>query len=438
MKKYEINVGLLGWGTVGTGVSRILVNQNHRIYQNTGLSLKLLRIAKRTLPAYRSGIDLAGGCLTTDANAVVDDPDIEIVVELIGGTTNSRELILRAMQNGKSIVTANKALIAKCGAELFQLAQKQGVSLNFEASAAGGIPIIKTLRESFAGNQIESIYGIVNGTCNYILTEMQKNGRDFSEALEMAQGKGYAEEDPTFDIEGTDAAQKLIILTALAHHISVPLNRVHTEGITKITQKDLQYAQELGYTIKLLAITKLKGTQIDVRVHPTLIPDHSMLANVSDAFNAVCVIGDAVGPTLFYGQGAGEMPTASAVVADIIDTARSITGNSHVLVPRAWISKPRSDISISSINDIETRYYLRLVVQDCPGVLAQIGTILGNRNISIASVIQKEPHCKNTVSLVILTHRSSEANMRLARVEIDNLEVVQEELILIRIEEFDF
>ena len=438
MGKSEINVGLLGWGTVGTGVSRILVNQKHRIYQNTGLSLNLSKIVKRTLPAYRSGIDLAKGCLTTDASAIVDNPDIEIVVELIGGTIGSRELISRAMRNGKSIVTANKALIAECGAELFQLAQKQGVSLNFEASTAGGIPIIKTLRESFAGNKIESICGIVNGTCNYILTEMQKNGRDFSDALGMAQDKGYAEEDPTLDIEGTDAAQKLTILAALAHHISVPLNRVHTEGITKITQNDIQYAQELGYAIKLLAITKLKGTQIDVRVHPTLIPNYSMLANVSDAFNAVCVIGDAVGPTLFYGQGAGEMPTASAVVADIIDAARSIAGSSHVPTPPAWVSKPHSDFSIGSINDVETRYYLRLVVRDCPGVLAQVGAILGNQDISIASVIQKEPHCKDSVSLVILTHKACEANMRLARIEIDNLEVVQEELTLIRIEEFDF
>ena len=438
MGKSEINVGLLGWGTVGTGVSRILVNQKHWIYQNTGLSLNLSKIVKRTLPAYRSGIDLAKGCLTTDASAIVDNPDIEIVVELIGGTIGSRELISRAMRNGKSIVTANKALIAECGAELFQLAQKQGVSLNFEASTAGGIPIIKTLRESFAGNKIESICGIVNGTCNYILTEMQKNGRDFSDALGMAQDKGYAEEDPTLDIEGTDAAQKLTILAALAHHISVPLNRVHTEGITKITQNDIQYAQELGYAIKLLAITKLKGTQIDVRVHPTLIPNYSMLANVSDAFNAVCVIGDAVGPTLFYGQGAGEMPTASAVVADIIDAARSIAGSSHVPTPPAWVSKPHSDFSIGSINDVETRYYLRLVVRDCPGVLAQVGAILGNQDISIASVIQKEPHCKDSVSLVILTHKACEANMRLARIEIDNLEVVQEELTLIRIEEFDF
>ena len=438
MEKSEINVGLLGWGTVGTGVSRILVNQKHRIYQNTGLNLNLLRIAKRTLPAYRSGIDLAENCLTTDVNAIVDNPDIEIVVELIGGTTDSLELISRAMQNGKSIVTANKALIAECGADLCQLAQKQEVSLKFEASTAGGIPIIKTLRESFAGDKVESIYGIVNGTCNYILTEMQKNGRDFSEALEMAQDKGYAEEDPTLDIEGIDAAQKLTILTALAHHISVPLNQVHTEGITKITQNDIQYAQELGYAIKLLAITKLRETQIDVRVHPTLIPNNSMLANVSDAFNAVCVIGDAVGPTLFYGQGAGEMPTASAVVADIIDAARSITGNSHLSIPPAWVSKPRSDFSIGSIDDIETRYYLRLVVRDCPGVLAQIGTILGNRDISIASVIQKEPHCKDSVPLVILTHKACEANMYLARIEIDNLEVVQEKLTLIRIEEFDF
>ncbi len=436
MDKSCINVGILGWGTVGTGVSKILMNQHALIAKNSGTELRLKKIVKRTLPATREGVELPVDCLTTNPADVIDDPDIDIVVELIGGVTEAHDLIRRAIQNGKHVVTANKALLAEYGRELFQLASEHQVSLNFEASTAGGIPIIKTLQESFAGNQIHSLYGIVNGTCNYILTEMHKRTVDFSDVLKVAQDMGYAEADPTLDVEGIDAAQKLILLIALAYRSSISLPQLHVEGITNITQKEIQYARELGYVIKLLAIAKLTdGNRVEARVHPTLVPERSLLANVGGAFNAVCVIGDAVGPTLFYGQGAGEMPTASAVVADIIDAAKSAQQGVSTPISQAWLAGAQAEVDICSIDDIETRYYIRFVVADRPGVLAKIGTILGNWHISIASVIQKDPHGMDTVSLVMLTHTAREKNMKAALAQIYMLEEVREEAQLIRIEE---
>ena len=431
-----INVGILGWGTVGTGVSKILVNQNALIAKNSGTQLCLKKIVKRTLPASRPGVTLPADCLTTEPSEVVDNPDIDVVVELIGGVSESRTLISRALQNGKHVVTANKALLAEYGAELFQLASRNQVSLNFEASTAGGIPIIKTLQESFAGNQIRSLYGIVNGTCNYILSEMHERDVQFADVLKAAQEKGYAEADPTLDVEGIDAAQKLILLIALAYRSNISLEHLHVEGITGITQKEIQYARELGYVIKLIAIAKLiDGNRVEARVHPTLLPERSLLANVGGAFNAVCVIGDAVGPTLFYGQGAGEMPTASAVVADIIDAAKSVQQGVSSPISQAWLADSQAEVSVCPIDDIETRYYLRFVVADRPGVLAKIGTILGNCDISIASVIQKEPHGIDTVSLVMLTHTAREKNMKAALAQIYTLEDVEGNAHLIRIEE---
>lgn len=431
-----INVGILGWGTVGTGVSKILVNQNALIAKNSGTQLCLKKIVKRTLPASRPGVTLPADCLTTEPSDVVDNPDIDVVVELIGGVSESRTLISRALQNGKHVVTANKALLAEYGAELFQLASRNQVSLNFEASTAGGIPIIKTLQESFAGNQIRSLYGIVNGTCNYILSEMHERDVQFADVLKAAQEKGYAEADPTLDVEGIDAAQKLILLIALAYRSNISLEHLHVEGITGITQKEIQYARELGYVIKLIAIAKLiDGNRVEARVHPTLLPERSLLANVGGAFNAVCVIGDAVGPTLFYGQGAGEMPTASAVVADIIDAAKSVQQGVSSPISQAWLADSQAEVSVCPIDDIETRYYLRFVVADRPGVLAKIGTILGNCDISIASVIQKEPHGIDTVSLVMLTHTAREKNMKAALAQIYTLEDVEGNAHLIRIEE---
>lgn len=436
MEKSYINIGILGWGTVGTGVSKILVNQNSLISKNSRVQLSLKKIVKRTLPATRVGIELPADCLTDDANDVVDNPEIDIVVELIGGVSEAHTLISRAIKNGKHVVTANKALLAEHGSELFQLAQKHNVSLNFEASTAGGIPIIKTLQESFTANQIQSIYGIVNGTCNYMLTEMNERGVDFTEILTDAQEKGYAEADPTLDVEGIDAAQKLSLLIALAYGVNISVDDFHVEGITDISQKEIQYARELGYVIKLLAIAKLTDdNRVEARVHPTLLPERSLLANVGGAYNAVCVVGSAVGPTLFYGQGAGEMPTASAVVADIIDAAKSIQRGVSSPISHAWLENSQTAISICPIDDIETRYYLRFVVIDRPGVLASIGSILGNCNISISSVIQKEPHCAETVSLMMLTHKAKEKDMKAALKQIYTLEVVKGDAKLIRIEE---
>ncbi|MDE0300009.1 MAG: homoserine dehydrogenase [Candidatus Poribacteria bacterium] len=437
MSKSNISVGLLGWGTVGTGVSKILSGRSDFISQHAGVELRLAKIAKRTLPAFRDGVDIPDGCLTTDPSEVVDNPEIDIVVELIGGVTDSRNLIGKAIRNGKHVVTANKALLAEHGRELFRLADENRVSLNFEASTAGGIPIIKTLRESFAANRIQSLYGIINGTCNFILSQMHEGDVDFEVVLKEAQAKGYAEADPTLDIEGHDAAQKLLLLTALAYGLNAPSDHLHVEGITKITQQDIQYARELGYVIKLLAIGKLNSAdRVEIRVHPTLLPTQSLLANVGGAFNAVCVIGDAVGPTLFYGQGAGEMPTASAVVADIIDAGKAISGERGARVSHAWQTDAKPDVSLCPIDDVETRYYVRLVVQDKPGVLAQISSVLGAHRISIASVIQKERYeTDETASLVIVTHIATEKNMQFAMKEIDALNVVTGESQLIRIEE---
>ncbi len=434
--KSSINIGILGWGTVGTGVSKILVNQNALISKNSGVKLSLKKVVKRTLPASRHGIKLPDDFLTTDPADVVDNPEIDIVVELIGGIADAQSLIKRAIRNGKHVVTANKALLAEYGGELFQLAQKHQVSLKFEASTAGGIPIIKTLQESFTANQIQSIYGIVNGTCNYMLTEMHEGGVDFADVLADAQEKGYAEADPTLDVEGIDAAQKLSLLIALAYGVNIPVDQFHVEGITDISQQEIQYSRELGYVIKLLAIAKLTDdNRVEARVHPTLLPDRSLLANVNGAYNAVCVTGSAVGPTLFYGQGAGEMPTASAVVADIIDAAKSIQLGISSHISHAWLDNVQSEITVCPIDDIETRYYLRFVVIDKPGVLASICSILGNYDISIASVVQKEPHDTETVSLMLLTHHAREKNMKDALEKILKLEVVKGGAKLIRIEE---
>ena len=438
MAKSEVNVGLLGWGTVGTSVSKILLNHQEQIFQTAGVRLNLTKVVKRTLPAHREGINLPENCLSTNPAEVIENPQIDIVVELIGGIDQAHQLITQAIRNGKHVVTANKALLAERGVELFQLADKHGVGLGFEASTAGGIPIIKALTDSFPGNQIQAIYGIVNGTCNYILTQMHEQMTSFDAALSAAQDKGYAESDPTLDIEGIDAAHKLAILSSLAYNAHLPFERVHVEGITRITDREIQHAQEFGYVIKLLAITKKTTRGIEARVHPTLIPEKSILANVSDAFNAGCVVGDAVGPTLFYGRGAGGMPTASAVVADIVGAGRSASTGVVNPLPKGWITNESAQGVVSSIAEIETRYYLHLIVRDRPGVLAKIGQVLGQCNIGIAAVIQKESHGTDTASLVIITHQALENNMIQARQLINQLEVVSGDSILIRIEELDF
>ena len=438
MEKSEVNVGLLGWGTVGKSVSKILIRQRKNILKKSGVNLNLTKIAKRTMPLESQDIDLPNNCLTTDPSEVVNGSGIDVVVELIGGVDTAFDLVTQAIENGKHVVTANKALLAERGAELFQLANQKGVFLGFEASTAGGIPIIKALRESFSGNQIQSMHGIINGTCNYILTQMHEQMTSFNVALASAQEKGYAEADPTLDIEGIDAAHKLSILSSLAYSTYLPFDKIYVEGITKITDKEIQYAREFGYVIKLLAIAKMTDSGIEARVHPALIPERSILANVSGAFNGVYLVGDAVGPTLFYGQGAGGMPTASAVVADIIEAGQAAAGGLVNLKTGGWIKEESSGVEISSIAEVKTRYYMRLVVRDQPSVLAEIGQALGDCQISIAAVTQKAPQTCDTVSLVIITHKALEKNMDLAREKLSKLEVVEDDFTVIRIEELDF
>ncbi len=433
----NINVGLIGWGTVGTGVSKILVDKLSLIKKKTGVDVELLKIADRNVPCTREGVNIEPERLTKHPEDVIIDPKIDIVVELIGGIDDAKKYILTAIANGKHIVTANKMLLAQHGREIFKAAHEKNVSIRFEASVAGGIPIIRSIREGFAANRIQAVYGIVNGTTNYILTQMSDKGTDFDTALKEAQDAGFAENDPTADIKGFDPAQKIAILTSLAYGTDINFKDVYTEGITEVTQKDIQYAKEFGYAIKLLAISKLSGGKVEMRVHPTMLPIRSMLASVNGVFNAVYVVGDEVGDAMFYGRGAGREPTSSAVVADIIDTAKDIANNSPMPIPYCYKNGQSENIPLRPISECRTKYYLRYVVVDRAGVLAQIAGILGNHNISIASVIQREQHGRDTVYVIMLTHEAVEANMQKAISQIDQLGVVRDKTMLIRIEEGD-
>lgn len=435
MDKSEINIGLIGWGTIGVGVSRILVDKPTLIRKKTGVDVELRKIADRNVPCTREGVNIDPEKLTKYPEDVINDPGIDIVVELIGGVEDAKRYILTAIANGKHIVTANKMLLAQHGREIFQAAYEKNISLRFEASVAGGIPIIRSIREGFPANRMQAVYGIVNGTTNYILTQMSDKGTDFDTALQEAQDAGFAEKDPSADIEGLDPAHKIAILTSLAYGIDIDFEAVYTQGITSITQKDIQYAREFGYTIKLLAISKLSDGQVEVRVHPTMIPARSMLASVNGVFNAVYVVGDEVGDAMFYGRGAGREPTASAVVADIIDTAKDIASNSPMSIPSCWQPGQTENIPIRPISGCRTKYYVRYVAVDQAGVLAQIAGIMGYHNISIASVIQRDQHGPETVYVVMLTHEAVEADMQKAISEIDRLEVTRDKTMLIRIED---
>ncbi len=370
---------------------------------------------------------LEGVTVSDDAFAVVRDPAVDVVVELIGGYSPAKELVLEAIANGKHVVTANKALIALHGNEIFSAAQAKGVTVAFEAAVAGGIPIIKALREGLAANHIEWIAGIINGTGNFILTEMRDKGRDFADVLREAQELGYAEADPTFDVEGIDAAHKLTILASLAFGIPLQFDRCYTEGIGKIESQDVEYAEELGYRIKHLGVTRRTEAGVELRVHPTLIPERRLIANVDGVMNAVLVKGDAVGPTLYYGAGAGSLPTASAVVADIIDIARALTVDPDSRVPHlAFQPDELSDLPVLGMDQVETAFYLRLTVEDKPGVLARVTGILGDSGISIEAVKQKEPlEGETQVPLVLLTHRVLEGDMDKALAAIDSMETVK-------------
>lgn len=430
----EIKIGIIGFGTVGTGVAKILLEQEDLIRSRVGASLILKHVADIDTETDR-GIRLGAGVLTNDARAVVDDPDIDIIVEMIGGEGIAKELMMRAIDNGKNVVTANKALLASQGNAIFKKADEKGVDLAFEASIGGCMPIVKSLRESLVGNRIESMVGILNGTCNYILTKISEEGSTFDVALAEAQAAGLAEADPALDVEGIDTAHKLALLSSLAYGMEINLADIYTEGISGITPFDIKIADEFGYRIKLLAISKCRGDAIEARVHPTMIPMDNLLSRVGGSLNAITLSGDSVGDMMLYGHGAGMMPTASAVVGDIVDIARNLLCRTTGRIPllsyqRAQIRK----IPIISIEDIHTHYYFRFLVLDQAGVLSKLSGVLGKYNISMSSVQQRGPKINGSIPLVILSHLAKEADVRKALAEIATLDEVSDEPVFIRIE----
>jgi homoserine dehydrogenase len=430
-----IKVGLLGLGTVGGGTLTVLRRNATEITRRAGREIVVVKAAVRDIEKARA---LANALpLTLDPFEIVDDPEIDIVVELIGGLSPAKELVMQAIANGKHVVTANKHLVAKHGNEIFAAAQAKGVMVAFEAAVAGGIPIIKALREGLTANRIEWLAGIINGTSNFILTEMRDKGAAFGDVLKQAQALGYAEADPTFDIEGIDAAHKLTILSAIAFGIPMQFDKAYTEGISKLTREDVQYAEELGYRIKLLGIARRAADGIELRVHPTLIPERRLIANVDGAMNAVLVKGDAVGPTLYYGAGAGAEPTASAVVADLVDVTRLHTADPHHRVPHlAFQPDQLSDTPILPMEEVRTAYYLRLRAFDRPGVLADITRILAEGGISIDAMVQKEPAEGETeVNIILLTHITVEKHINAAIAKIEVLESISGPVMRIRLEE---
>ncbi|HEV7478080.1 MAG TPA: homoserine dehydrogenase [Burkholderiales bacterium] len=431
-----INVGLLGIGTVGGGTWDVLKRNASEIQRRAGRAIRITRVADQAVQKARK-ITKGKAKIHADAFEVVSAPDIDIVVELIGGYTIAKQLVLEAIRHGKHVVTANKALLATHGNEIFKAAQKRGVMVAFEASVGGGIPIIKALREGLAANRIEWIAGIINGTSNFILSEMRDKGLAFGAALADAQKRGYAEADPTFDIEGVDAAHKLTILSALAFGIPMQFRKAYVEGISKLTREDIGYAEQLGYRIKLLGITKKTDKGIELRVHPTLVPTRRLIANVEGVMNAILVKGDAVGPTLYYGAGAGSQPTASAVVADLVDVTRLITADPEHRVPHlAFQPDQLSAVPILGIGQVETSYYLRMRVVDKPGVLADITRLLARSKISIDAMVQKEPaQGERQVDIVMLTHRALEKNVDEAIRRIERLPTVLGKIVRLRLEE---
>jgi homoserine dehydrogenase len=431
----SIKVALLGTGVAGGGTFRVLARNQEEITRRAGRGIEISVVGARDPERART---VVGGKVRIESDLLVaaTDPAVEIVVELIGGQERARELVLAAIAAGKHVVTANKALLAHHGNEIFAAAQAQGVMVAFEAAVAGGIPIIKALREGLSGNRIEWIAGIINGTSNFILSEMREKGLPFAAALAAAKARGYAEADPSFDIEGTDAAHKLSILSAIAFGIPMQFQKVYTEGITRLSAQDLRYAEELGYRIKLLGIARRNPAGIEMRVHPTLIPKRRLIANVEGVMNAVLVSGDAVGATLYYGAGAGAEPTASAVVADLVDVTRLHTADPENRVPHlAFQPDSLAATPILPMSEVETSYYLRLKVADQPGVLADITRILADRSISIEAFLQKEPNAGDAqVDIVLLTHKTQEKNVDAAIASIEALATVLGQATRIRLE----
>jgi len=428
----RVNVGLIGFGTVGTGVVKTLQKNSSLLAKKVGAEINLKWVCDLDLNADR-GVKLPDGCLTDDLNKVMDDPEVDIVIELIGGCGVAKKIILGTLSSGKSVVTANKALLAEHGEEIFSTEESSNGVIGYEASVAGGIPIIKALREGLCANNVYEIYGIINGTANYILTKMSSEKQSFDEALKDAQRLGYAEADPTFDVDGIDTAHKLLLLGSLSSHTIFRMDDIFIEGIRKVTEKDIEYAGEFGYVIKLLAIYKNDKHTVQLRVHPTLIPKDKLLSSVKDSYNAVFINSDIVGSTLYSGRGAGELPTASAVVADVVDIAKSIVDeNTH---KRNDFYIDRVKVKVKDISDISTRYYLRFQVTDQPNVLSKIAGVLGEKGISISDVFQKERRVGDNVPLIMITHHATESAVREALCEISRMSFVKEETLVLRMEE---
>jgi homoserine dehydrogenase len=429
-----INIGLIGAGTVGCGVIKVLSENTDIIEKRTGIRIELKRIADID-PDRKRPVEIPTSLFTTNASDLIEDSSISIIIELVGGTTVAKDLILGAIERGKNVVTANKALIAHYGKEIFTAAKNKGVDIGFEASVGGGIPIIKAIKEGFIANKILSIHGIMNGTSNYILSRMTEEGKEFDHVLRQAQIEGYAEADPSFDIDGIDAAHKLSILIMLSFGIFLDFKKIYVKGIREITPLDISFADELGYKIKLLAIAKSRDEGIEAGVYPTLVQKGTQIADVSGVFNAIYIVGDSVGPTMLYGMGAGMMPTASAVLSDVVQIAKNVErGNSCTSLPKFYSNKNSS--FLIPMSEITTKYYLRFQVEDRPGVLGQITGCLGQNNISIESVIQKGRHLGGgDVPVVMMTHEARERDLLSSLQAIDNLPVVKAQSIFIRIEE---
>jgi homoserine dehydrogenase len=430
----QVNVGIIGFGTVGAGTVEALLNNRDTIYSRVGSEIVVKRIADLDLDTDR-GIKLPPGILIKDADAIINDPEIHIVVELIGGLKKAREFILAALKKGKHVVTANKALLAEYGSEIYRTAEENGVNIAFEASVGGAIPVIRSIREGLSANNIKTIMGIVNGTSNYILTRMTQDGLPYSEAVAGAVKLGYAEDPPTLDVNGTDAAHKLAILISVAFGVPVAFENIYREGIDTLTPDDISFARDFGYNLKLLAIARIREGKIEGRVHPAMVPKNHIMANVNEAYNAIYVEGDFAGPSLYYGLGAGRRPTGSAVVSDIISLARQLRSGAVTLMPPLAHARARNNISMQGIEDLMTPYYFRFSAVDKPGVLSKISGVLGENNISISSVIQKGRGEKGAVPVVMLTHEAREKNVTRALKELAGLDILMDRTMMIRVEQ---
>ncbi|MFH2139046.1 MAG: homoserine dehydrogenase [Candidatus Omnitrophota bacterium] len=427
----SVNVGLIGFGTIGSGVVKVFKKRSLAIAKKLGIKLNLKYVCDQDISSDR-GVTVNPKVLVTDVNKILEDDDIKIVVELIGGIHPAKEFILKALNNKKYVVTANKALLAENGEEIFKAAEKNNVDVYFEASVGGGIPIIKSLREGLVASQVQNIFGIINGTSNYILSQMSLKGCDFKTALREAQSKGYAEKDPKLDINGMDSAHKIAILARICFNYKVSFKDIYVEGIEEISLSDIKYADELGYCVKLLAIAKKSGEKVEIRVHPTLLPKKHLLSNVNGVFNAIFINSDLVGEMLFYGPGAGQMPTASAVMSDIVEIAQKITNPQAVNL--LAIKNGQRSSRMCSIDNIETRYYLRFLALDEPGVLSKVSEILGKQKISIYNVIQKGRRQAQAVPIVMMVHEAKEKNLRKALSQIDKLPIIKRKTVAIRVE----